>query len=179
MLALNTVTVVHIASGHEPFHMTVDDVHAVVDASRAAGKPLKALELGWHILQRAGGLLGAPTTFWAATTEGPLDIETLVDRYRVRRGAVREVLVEYLKERAPALDRSSLEGLARALVRRAPGRLPAQPAGERHQHRPGPRQLRVPAAPYSERAFSHNLFDPSGREPALTAAGPGHAPIDE
>ena len=117
MLAVNTLTVVHITTGREPSEMTVEDFRAVVEAAAEIRKPLKGVELAWHVLQLAGGLPGAGPTYRAATGGAPSDVEALVARYDMRPGPVRDLLVDYLNERSAAIDRSSLQGLVRALVK--------------------------------------------------------------
>lgn len=47
---------------------------------------------------------------------GQVSVEELVDRYRLQCRPVRDLIVEYLTERQPALDYTSLEGLSRNLA---------------------------------------------------------------
>lgn len=59
----------------------------------------------------------APTTLRAITLySGQLTPAELVDRHRIEHRPVRDLIVEYLTERQPALDYASLEGLARILA---------------------------------------------------------------
>lgn len=63
------------------------------------------------------GVLGtqAPPTLRALRTSGPQSPEEMIDRYRLRCRPVRDLLVDYLRERQPALDHTSLRSLANFL----------------------------------------------------------------
>ena len=55
----------------------------------------------------------APATIRAfGQAQGQLTVEELVDRYRLRCKPVRDLLVDYLKERQPALDYASLDSIS-------------------------------------------------------------------
>lgn len=58
----------------------------------------------------------APKTLRELRTAGQRTPAEMVDRYRLRCGPVRDLLVDYLRERQPALDYNSLESLAGYLV---------------------------------------------------------------
>ncbi|WNV84919.1 site-specific integrase [Umezawaea sp. Da 62-37] len=59
----------------------------------------------------------APATLRLFTVlTGQLTVEQLVDRYGLKCWPVRDLLVDYLAERQPALDYNSLEGVARTLT---------------------------------------------------------------
>jgi integrase len=59
----------------------------------------------------------APATIRAfGLAQGQVTVEELVDRYRLRCKPVRDLLVDYLKERQPALDYASLDSAARSLA---------------------------------------------------------------
>ena len=60
----------------------------------------------------------APQRLRAFRTAGQLTPEELVDRYRLHCRPVRNLLVDYLRERQPALDYTSLKGLAYYLAQR-------------------------------------------------------------
>ncbi|MEU6199335.1 site-specific integrase [Streptomyces sp. NPDC047061] len=47
---------------------------------------------------------------------GQLTVEQLVDRFRLRSRSVRNLIVDYLKERQPSVDYSTLQNLSRALA---------------------------------------------------------------
>ena len=59
----------------------------------------------------------APATIRAfGMAQGQLTVEELVDRYRLQCKPVRDLLVDYLKERQPALDYASLEAISASLA---------------------------------------------------------------
>src|SRR5258705_10385696 len=60
----------------------------------------------------------APQRLRAVRTAGQLSPAELVDRYRLQCRPVRDLLVDYLAERQPALDYTSLKGLAYYLAQR-------------------------------------------------------------
>lgn len=72
----------------------------------------------WYILLREQGILPAdsPPTIHAASRRGQLTIAELVDGYQVECQPVRDVLVDYLQERQPGLDYSTIRQLASKLV---------------------------------------------------------------
>ncbi len=89
----------------------------------------------------------APATIRAfGLAGGQLSIEELVDRYRLHCTPVRDLIVDYLRERQPALDFASLDATSRTLARLfwanietlAPGidtlRLPAEIARQWKEH---------------------------------------------
>ncbi|MFJ5888135.1 tyrosine-type recombinase/integrase [Streptomyces californicus] len=61
---------------------------------------------------------GAPGTLRHLTkASGQVSVEQLVDRYAVQNQPMRNLLVDYLKERQPSLDYNTLETLSRDLVK--------------------------------------------------------------
>jgi len=67
----------------------------------------------WRVLRELGILpAGIPLTLRAARHPGQATVEELVDRYQLQCRPVRDLLVAYLAERAPALDYTSLDNLA-------------------------------------------------------------------
>jgi hypothetical protein len=60
---------------------------------------------------------GAPSTVRVFRTHGQLSIEELIDRYDIACGPVRDLLVDYLRERQVGLDHSTLRQLAYQLGR--------------------------------------------------------------
>jgi hypothetical protein len=60
----------------------------------------------------------APLTLRALHTSRARTPEELIDRYRVKNRPIRDLLVEYLAERQPVLDHTSLEALAYYLAKR-------------------------------------------------------------
>lgn len=74
----------------------------------------------FYRMMRNVGALGAqaPETLRQARSQGQLTPEGLIDRYGISCAPVRDVLVDYLRERQPALDYASLESLAFYLGKR-------------------------------------------------------------
>ncbi len=68
----------------------------------------------FYQLLRAHGDLGpdAPAAIEMFSSRGQPSCEQLIDRYRIACGPVRDVLVDYLRERQPAVDFSTLQHLA-------------------------------------------------------------------
>ena len=58
----------------------------------------------------------APPTVRAFKTPGQLGIEQLVDRYPIACQPVRALIIDYLRERQPAVDHATLRSLSRALA---------------------------------------------------------------
>jgi integrase len=58
----------------------------------------------------------APPTVRAFKTPGQLTVEQLVDRYPIACQPVRALIVDYLRERQPAVDHATLRSLSRALA---------------------------------------------------------------
>ena len=90
----------------------------MLDAEAAArGTGIGATHLFYRVL-RTMGVFGehAPATLRELRTAGQRTPDEMVDRYRLAGRPVRDLLVDYLRERQPALDYTSLEALAGYLV---------------------------------------------------------------
>lgn len=72
----------------------------------------------WYLLLAEAGILpaGSPPNIWAASRKGQLSIEELVDGYRVACRPVRDLFVDYLRERQAAMDYTSVRQLTSILV---------------------------------------------------------------
>ena len=81
-----------------------------------------------HRVNKGGGLYAAlhsmgvfgadaPSTLRAVATQGQLSPGQMLDRYGIKSAGVRQVLHDYLLERAPSLDHTTLRGLAVTLGR--------------------------------------------------------------
>jgi integrase len=92
----------------------------------------------FYRMLRELGVFGseAPQRLRAFRTAGQLRPEELVDRYKLKCRPVRDLLVDYLRERQPAMDYTSLKGLAYYLAQRFWADL--------EQHHPGIDSLRLP-----------------------------------
>src|SRR6266496_5987891 len=72
----------------------------------------------YRMLRQAGSFdLAAPETLRALRTIGQRTPEEMIDRYHLACRPVRDLLVDYLRERQPAVDYVTLESLARSLGR--------------------------------------------------------------
>jgi integrase len=75
------------------------------------GQPRPAHEALWRVLHARGQITG-PTTLRANFMRGQLTIEQLVDRYELRCKPIRDLIVDYMNERAAALDYESLSHIS-------------------------------------------------------------------
>lgn len=72
----------------------------------------------WYDLLRELNILpaDAPPTIYAASRRGQLTIAEIVDGYHVGCGPIRDLFVDYLTERSPGLDYSTIRQLASKLI---------------------------------------------------------------
>src|SRR6266567_1893987 len=71
----------------------------------------------WQQRWEASGAEDAPATIRAfGMAQGQLTIGELVDRYRLQCKPVRDLLVDYLRERQPSLDYASLDAISSSLA---------------------------------------------------------------
>ena len=126
------------AKGGAVADITVGDVIELLDAQvRAYGKS-GGSTLFYRMLRESGILdEQAPPTLGHLRTAGQRTPEEMIDRYGIACQPVRDVLVDYLKERQPALDYNSLESMANLLGQRFWADLEA--------HHPGIDSLHLPA----------------------------------
>ena len=92
----------------------------------------------YQLLRTAGVFEGAAPTTRALKTQGQLGCEQLIDRYSVACRPIRDLLVDYLRERQPSVDYATLHQLSYTL-----GRLFWR---DLELHHPGIDSLRLPAA---------------------------------
>ena len=98
--------------------VTVGDVLELLDAELDTLASVPGDAAVFYRLLRTTGVFGpdAPTTLREIRgSAGPRTPEELIDRYRLFCRPVRDLLVDYLRERQPSLDYSSMESLACAL----------------------------------------------------------------
>lgn len=117
--ALNKLTRILIRKGGLVADITVGDCIELTRALQehhfrgSAGRPLF-----YAALKKAGVLpAAAPERLRVLRLDGRRSIEQIVDAYAIQCRPVRDLLVEYLSERAPDLDHTSLRSLARNLCR--------------------------------------------------------------
>ena len=126
------------AKGGTVAEITVGDVVELLDAQTQARGISGGSTLFYRML-RESGVLGdrAPPTLGHLRTTGQRTPEEMIDRYGIVCRPVRDLLVDYLKERQPALDYNSLESLSNQLGRQFWADLEA--------HHPGIDSLRLSA----------------------------------
>jgi len=119
--------------------VTVGDVVQLLAAEAAVrGTSVGGTHLFYRALRQLGSFgEGAPATLRELRSTGPRTCEELIDRYGLACRPIRDLLVDYLRERQPALDYTSLMSLATFL-----GRLFW---ADLERHHPGISSLHLPA----------------------------------
>ena len=118
------------AKGGAVADITVGDVIELLDAQANAGVRSSGSIVFYRMLRESDVLDGqAPPTLGHLRTTGPRTPEEMIDRYAIVCRPVRDVLVDYLKERQPALDHNSLENIANSLGQRVGADLEAHHPG--------------------------------------------------
>jgi integrase len=97
--------------------ITVGGIVQLLDAEADAHRWPMAHAVAFYRTLRRMGVLGpdAPATLQQVRSGGQLTCGQLIDRYQLACRPVRDLLVDYLRERQPALDYSSLRSLAATL----------------------------------------------------------------
>ena len=118
-LALGRITMILACKGGLVCDITVGDYLQLLDAMHQTGTGGAGRLLAYRLLHGLGHLgPDAPVTGRAfLQAAGQRTVEELVDRYQVQCRPVRDLLVNYLRERQPALDYVTLSKLAGDLVR--------------------------------------------------------------
>ncbi len=117
--ALNKLTWMMICKGGLVADITVGDCVELTAALEehhfrgSAGRPL------FYALLKETGILpaAAPPRLRALRIDGRRSIEQIIGKYGIECRPVRDLMVEYLTERAPDLDHTSLRSIARTLCR--------------------------------------------------------------
>ena len=127
------------AKGGTLDEVTVGDLLELLDIqSQLGGRSRDYSSVSWRLLHQLGILdEHAPKALAQLRTVGQRSPAELIDRYRLACRPVRDLLVDYLHERQPALDHNSLESLAQQL-----GRLFW---ADLERHHPGIDTLNLPA----------------------------------
>jgi integrase len=153
LAALSKIAVIMAAKGGIPAGITVGDCTELLDivAGVRTGEDRHAHSPLFYQLLRSWGAFGqdAPAAMRALTGRGKPTCEQLIDRYQIACQPVRDVLVDYLRERQPAVDFSSLQRLAYLLGKLFWADLEA--------HHPGIGSLRLPrdaAAAWKQRVMT-------------------------
>lgn len=136
-LALRRVASIVAARGGMVADIVIGDCLELlrVAEDQAFGRPASSPYF-YQLLRAAGVFAGTGPTVRGLRTQGQLGCEQLIDRYSIKRRPVRDLLVDYLRERQTGLDYASLHKLSYTL-----GRLFWRPG------RPSPRdRLAAPAS---------------------------------
>jgi hypothetical protein len=137
-MTLHRTAVIVAAKGGTIAEITVGDVLELLDAeAHAHRKTSVGIGLFYRALHSMG-IFGehAPASLRQLRSTGQRTPEELIDRYHLACEPVRDLLVDYLRERQPALDYTSLESLSYYL-----GKLFWADIETRH---PGINSLRLP-----------------------------------
>jgi len=104
-----------IHNGGRLADITVPDC---VEASRAQIQYASKNHRHWYLLLRQAGVLSeqSPPTISAASRRGQLSVTELVDGYDIACRPVRDLFVDYLHERQPGMDYSSLRQVSSKLI---------------------------------------------------------------
>jgi integrase len=158
--ALYRSALIVAAKGGTLAGITTGDVLELLDAeAEAHGTAVGATHLFYRALHAIGIFgPGAPPTLRELRTVGQRTPTELIDRYQLACRPVRDLLVDYLQERQPALDYTSLNSLATML-----GKLFW---ADLERHHPGIDSLHLPAEVAT--AWKQRL-----RTVAKTVRGPG------
>jgi len=111
---LHRAAVVLGAHGGMIADITVGDVLELLDAESAAHRKPMAHGIAFYRALHQSGILGpdAPARLEELRSAGQRTPAELIDRFALACRPIRDLLVDYLSERAPALDYSSLRSLA-------------------------------------------------------------------
>ncbi len=157
------------AKGGTLAEITTGDVLELLDAeAEGRGTGVGATHLFYRILHAMGGFdEHAPGTLRELRTAGQRTPEEMIDRYRLACRPIRDLLVDYLRERQPVLDYTSLESLANYL-----GNLFW---ADLERHHPGIASLHLPAEVADAwkqrlRTTTRTIRTPEGRRVQTNAA---------
>jgi hypothetical protein len=101
--------------------ITVGDCVELADTQRLVHSRGGQKKVDFYLRLHALGIFpaDAPATIRAfGQAQGQLTIEELIDRYRLQCKPVRDLIVDYMRERQPALDYASLDAISSSLAGR-------------------------------------------------------------
>jgi hypothetical protein len=114
--AQRRTTLILAAKGGTIADITVGDVLEILDIETSARSAASHSAVFYRLLHQMGVFSGqAPARLRELRTPGQLTPAGLIDRYGLACRQVRDLLVDYLSERQPGMDYSSLEDLSRHL----------------------------------------------------------------
>ena len=149
-IAATRIATVLACKGGMISDITVGDCVELADTQRRVHARGGQKKIDFYLRLRALGIFpaDAPATIRAfGLAQGQLSTGELVDRYRLQCQPVRDLLVDYLRERQPALDYASLEAISASLAGLFWAKVEALS--------PGISSLRLP--PEVARAWKHDL----------------------
>jgi hypothetical protein len=136
---LHRAAVIIAAKGGTVAGITIGDVLELLNTEMTAHRRPMADGTAFYRMLRQMGVFGAgaPERFRELRSTGQRTPEELIDRYHLACRPVRDLLVDYLRERQPAIDYSTLRTLAADLANRFWKDL--------ERHHPGIDNLHLPA----------------------------------
>jgi hypothetical protein len=118
-VAATRIATILACKGGRVADITVGDCVELVDTLRQVHARGGQKKVDFYLRLRAIGIFpdDAPHTIRAfGQATGRLTIEELVDRYPLRCRPIRNLLVDYLRERQPSLDFASIDAISRSLA---------------------------------------------------------------
>jgi integrase len=117
-LALRRIATIIAGKGGVVADITVGDCLQLLHAAAAAKGGRTDTSPYFYQLLHTLGIFPptAPATVRMFKSQGQLSVEQLVDRYPIACRPVRDLLVDYLRERQPVLDHATLRSVARTLA---------------------------------------------------------------
>ena len=114
---LRRAAVILAAKGGTLAEITIGDVLELLDTEAAVHGAARGEAAACYRLLRQMGIFGpaAPARLRQLRTAGQRTPEEMIDRHQLACQPIRDLLVDYLRERQPAMDYGSLEQLARRL----------------------------------------------------------------
>jgi integrase len=110
-VTVHRAAVIVAAKGGTLGEVTIGDLLAEHAAEeQALRRPCQGMQVIYGAL-RAMGVIDGPAAFRQLRAAGPRTPEQMIDRYHLACQPVRDLLVDYLRERQPALDHSTLQQL--------------------------------------------------------------------
>jgi Phage integrase family len=116
---LSRTAIIAAAKGGTVRDITAGDVLELLDTEATThARSTGDTAVFYRLLRQMGGFdPAAPATLRQLRTMGQRTPDEMIDRYRLACRPVRDLLVDYLRERQPAVDYITLESLARSLGR--------------------------------------------------------------
>lgn len=118
-IALGRAAHIMVSKGGLLSDITVGDVIELAEAQhRYTTTPTHGLSTLYRMLQAHGNFPpNAPPSFRAMQIGGKASVENLVDRYAIAYRPMRDLIVDYLRERQPAIDHVTLRNVAATLAK--------------------------------------------------------------